>query len=110
MEGIILLYVVLAAWLGGIVLALVGALKALASGEAWSWPKFGLSIVVSLVSGASYYAIAATQPIVSTWFAVIAGFTWGATLEGSASQLIGLAIKVKTPTSTLTEPTKTPTS
>lgn len=108
MEGIVLLYVVLAAWLGGIVLALVGAFKALAGGESWSWPKFGLSIVVSLISGAGYYAIAVTQPFVSTWYAVLAGFTFGAALEGSASQLIGLAIKAKAaaPTSTLTEPTK----
>ena len=105
MEGIILLYVVLAAWAGGVVLALIGALKALAGGEKWNWALFGLSMVVALVSGVGYYAIAATQPFISTWYAVLAGFTFGATLETGQSQLIGLAIKAKTKTPALPPPT-----
>lgn len=96
MAGIIILYAVLAAWFGGIVLASAGALKAVAAGEKWNWAKFGVSIIIALIAGASYYGIvAAADPNVGAWYICFAAFCWGATLETAQSQLTGLIVKAK---------------
>jgi hypothetical protein len=97
MSGIILFWCFLSAFLGGVVLASIGALKAVAAGEPWNWAKYGISICVALGAGAAYFGIAHAMPTdTDLWIAIFAAFTWGFATETTQSQFIGLASLKKT--------------
>jgi hypothetical protein len=97
MEGMILFWCFLSAFLGGVVLASIGALKAVAAGEPWNWAKYGISLLIALGSGGAYFGIAHAIPAgTDLWLAIFAAFTWGFSVEATQSPLTNLISLKKT--------------
>jgi len=91
MEGVKLLYLSLAAIIGGILVALMGAWDALAKGEKWSWPKFGVSIIASILAGASYSYIGSKLPATTDlWLGILTAVGWGAGIDVASNRGISL--------------------
>lgn len=98
MEGINLFYLALAAACGGIIAALMGAWDAIAKGEKWSWPKFGVSGLVAVVSGGTYAAIGTQAGGLNLWVGLLTGFVWGAGGDVLSNRAISLVLNKSTKT------------
>jgi hypothetical protein len=93
MEGVKLVYLALAAILGAIVVALMGAFDALAKGEKWSWPKFGVSMFAGMLAGASYAGIGSKLPATTDlWLGILTAFGWGAGIDVTSNRIISLLL------------------
>jgi hypothetical protein len=91
MEGVKLVYLALAAILGAVVVALMGAWDALAHGEKWNWPKFGVSLLASMLAGASYAGIGSKLPATTDlWLGILTAFGWGAGIDVASNRVISL--------------------
>lgn len=107
MEGVDLIWLALVAWLGGVLLATVGGLNALAKGQKWSWPVYGVSVIVALFSGASYAAIATQEEGVPFALALLLALVWGCGNEGVANSGLKLVLNKLNATASTTS-TSTP--
>lgn len=92
MHGIVLLYVLLVAMAGALVLGLGGAFDAMQGGEKWSWPKYGKTIIMSIVAGASAAGAACVDSMsgVTLSVALVFAFMWGLGIQGGTNTVFSL--------------------
>jgi len=91
MHGIVLVYVFVAAMLGALVLGLGGAYDAMQSGEKWSWPKYGKTVIAAIGAGVTAAGVAAgSGGTLDLWATLLFAFAWGMGIQGGTNTLFSL--------------------